>query len=1210
MMQRVLARKPAPASAAPLRAPSSLRVNKSGDTFEQEADRVADAVISGSRVPSWSFARIGMGAVQRDTPDGSGQQQQQPKPNNYGEAAQKVLEAAMQTDAGKKVIEKVDKDPLVKDAKDFVTSTPGMIVAGTAAAGVVAGLTAAHKPLPVQLPAVPVDKVIPALKGVKAQISVQGPLDRPTQITIGFSGTFGGGGTEKKKKDDTSGQIAKETQALRASMDMVKPKGQAGSDDVGELLRLGKGAATPGFSVEDFGARRFPARLAGTQGAPLAPVQQPADAPLASPADKDPQAKKEDEIPVQRKEDNNAPLLQRECSSGGSGGECDTCKDKREEGMLQRKGCEPVSASAPSSVENVLQTSGSPLDGETRSFFESGFGVDFSKVRIHTDAQAAGSAADVAAKAYTVGNSVVFGSGQYAPHSTAGRRLLAHELTHVVQQGAAGVRSNPTGTHRVVGRAAVSPPALQRQETDAPACERDKEEGHGINFKPPVTSPQHQLWIYGVWGKYDDGDSMISFVTRALTKWVEWRFGILPSTRRAQVKDYLVGQPWIQTGGNPQPGCCYWIGLTQEHYSRARILAGEAPEPVQPVPDETTAPIANALAGSRSGGAKPPEQKEPEKEERGAPVAHDWKVLEGNEALARQYLLWMQHFAGLPKSPHADDLATGGLTEAEINEIIGIDDRYTHFTNLITQGYAEFVKDGGAGLDQFSPLIETVLQQFNWGNPTATRNLLKIGKGDSWVPEERNIVGIAHRASNLLLYDAQGAPLRSVSGEQWRDPGYVGAPQQGWGINIAAIKDPALFGILNMLRQNIGDPMKQAEAAAQVLYNNVDAVKPRVLKGLPKEVVDKFEESLPMFVGFLAGHGLSQFLVMSANPYLIAVGGILKGLLAAAGYVMDVDFAASALDRLLLAARYLSRVTRDDSGAVTQLSEHYMDLAAIPLRDMVADIAMLAGMKALGRLVGAIKGEGEERPKIECHSCTVEPKPGEAKAGETKPGEAKAGESKPAEAEPAEAATPETGARKNFLDTIRQLQELNEQIAQLVEEQKKASTPERGEAIRALRAEVKELGAQRVRVEERIPIEDEQIRKSNLSLFEKIRRATPGGKAAERVLRRAGWLDELSRTNMDKPSVDHIVPVSEIVQMEGFKKLSWESQKAVVDMPENLLAMEQRANSSKGDRSWSEWPQWADFYKDPKIKNDMVAREDVLRSKLQTEIARLLALAK
>jgi len=455
MTQRVLANKPARASAAPLRAPSSLRVNKPGDTFEQEADRIADAVISGSRVPSWSIAGVGMGAVQRDTPDDPDQQQQpqqQSKPNNYADAGKKVLEAAMQTDAGKKVIEKVEKDPLVKDVRDFVTSTPGMIVTGTAAAGVVAGLTAAHQPLPVQIPAVPVDSVIPALKGVKAQINIQGPLNRPTQITIGFSGTFGGGGSKKKKTDDRSEQIAKDTQALRASMDMFKPRDKGSSDDVGELLKLGKGAATPGFSIEDFGARRPPAPLIGTQGTRLAPVQYPADAPLASPADKDSPAKKEDEIPVQRMEDNNAPQVQRKCSCGGEAGKDGECEDCRKKKQLQRKGSEPVSASAPSSVENVLQTSGSPLDRESRSFFESRFGVDFSKVRIHSGAQAAGSAADVAAKAYTVGHSIVFNSAQFSPQTQEGRRLLAHELTHVVQQtgGRDAGRKSPRAVQRKV----------------------------------------------------------------------------------------------------------------------------------------------------------------------------------------------------------------------------------------------------------------------------------------------------------------------------------------------------------------------------------------------------------------------------------------------------------------------------------------------------------------------------------------------------------------------------------------------------------------------------------------------------------------------------------------------------------------------------------------------------------------------------------------
>ncbi len=82
---------------------------------------------------------------------------------------------------------------------------------------------------------------------------------------------------------------------------------------------------------------------------------------------------------------------------------------------------------------------GQPLDGPTRAFFELRFGYDFSSVRMHREAKAAESARTVTALAYTVGNHVVFGAGQYAPESDAGRRLLAHELTHTIQQRSGGL---------------------------------------------------------------------------------------------------------------------------------------------------------------------------------------------------------------------------------------------------------------------------------------------------------------------------------------------------------------------------------------------------------------------------------------------------------------------------------------------------------------------------------------------------------------------------------------------------------------------------------------------------------------------------------------------------------------------------------------------------------------------------------------------------
>lgn len=88
----------------------------------------------------------------------------------------------------------------------------------------------------------------------------------------------------------------------------------------------------------------------------------------------------------------------------------------------------------PPIVQDVLSSSGQPLNSDARDFMEPRFGHDFSQVRVHTDERAVESAEAVNALAYTVGQDVVFGQGQYAPETSEGKKLLAHELTHVVQQ--------------------------------------------------------------------------------------------------------------------------------------------------------------------------------------------------------------------------------------------------------------------------------------------------------------------------------------------------------------------------------------------------------------------------------------------------------------------------------------------------------------------------------------------------------------------------------------------------------------------------------------------------------------------------------------------------------------------------------------------------------------------------------------------------------
>lgn len=92
---------------------------------------------------------------------------------------------------------------------------------------------------------------------------------------------------------------------------------------------------------------------------------------------------------------------------------------------------------APPSVDRVLAGSGRPLESPLRQDMEQLFGHDFSGVRVHTGGAAEQSARDVNAHAYTVGNNVVFGTGQFVPGSGEGRKLIAHELTHVVQQSTA-----------------------------------------------------------------------------------------------------------------------------------------------------------------------------------------------------------------------------------------------------------------------------------------------------------------------------------------------------------------------------------------------------------------------------------------------------------------------------------------------------------------------------------------------------------------------------------------------------------------------------------------------------------------------------------------------------------------------------------------------------------------------------------------------------
>ncbi|MDX6576016.1 MAG: hypothetical protein QOE96_1969 [Blastocatellia bacterium] len=157
--------------------------------------------------------------------------------------------------------------------------------------------------------------------------------------------------------------------------------------------------------------------------------------------------------------------VQRKCGCGGSSAAGESCAQCSEDQPLVQRSAtaptlsethSPAEPAVPNSVHDVLRSAGQPLDTMTRSFMESRFNQNFGHVRIHTGPRATESAQGVRARAYTVGHDVVFGSGEYAPETMAGRKLLAHELTHVVQQ-----RPGDNGAR--AGRAMQAEPPPVRQ---------------------------------------------------------------------------------------------------------------------------------------------------------------------------------------------------------------------------------------------------------------------------------------------------------------------------------------------------------------------------------------------------------------------------------------------------------------------------------------------------------------------------------------------------------------------------------------------------------------------------------------------------------------------------------------------------------------------------------------------------------------------------
>lgn len=358
-----------------LPASAGLRVGAPGDTFEQQADRVADTVAAGGRIQGLSLSGMSIGHVQRVA-----------APEHRKGTGESLEAAFLRTSLGRRIAREHGRQGRGPHEGPEAART-GM-VEGPEATYVVESLATALGSLPARIPEIALDSVSP---GLRVRVSYHGSPERPTQGRVSIVG-----GVPETTR--ASAPAATRSQAAPA-----KTKMQA---------------------TDPHGTHQLQAHQAHS-----------AHAHAATPSAEGKAAR--EETVVQRKVDPAAPLV----------------ADR-------------------AAVDSVVNRPGRPLDASTRSFMESRIGYDFSRVRVHTDGSAAASARALGAQAYTSGTTVVFGAGRFAPESSEGRRLLAHELTHVVQQD--GARSHP-----VIRRA---PLQVQR----APEDEGAPDAGSGSWFTNPV----------------------------------------------------------------------------------------------------------------------------------------------------------------------------------------------------------------------------------------------------------------------------------------------------------------------------------------------------------------------------------------------------------------------------------------------------------------------------------------------------------------------------------------------------------------------------------------------------------------------------------------------------------------------------------------------------------------------------------------------------
>ncbi|MET0649824.1 MAG: DUF4157 domain-containing protein [Pyrinomonadaceae bacterium] len=839
-----------------------------------------------------------------------------------------------------------------------------------------------------------------------------------------------------------------------------------------------------------------------------------------------------------------AATVQRKCACGGksaAGDDCTECNSK--ENVIRRSPTgKEVEAEAEAGAEagaaaaDVLPAEGEgrPLDASSRDFMESRFGEDFGHVRVHTGERAAASARAVTAEAYTVGRDVVFGAGRYAPESTEGKRLLAHELTHVVQNGNAAPQAQPSIRRQPLGGGKLSPPP-----PDVPV-------GLLAQFPP---KPR-----FGFPGQEQEEDpSALRFTNRSFPSGAislpcpkQACHGYSDKPRLTVPADRLVTTPrllrWALESGTSSL-------LNNVRLVQLQIKPGSEEELVQ---KEYVALGNNVLNSHEFEG---PDQARQDAVEA---LAFGWG--EVGPALFERLSRWLQqkYAEAIERTPPGATLVSDEQDYLRVlTQPFGLTaptGRWEQEARVGERYGAMQIKDIGTGTVWFSLIgspwwiYEMSFKDFVEWDPFVARFAQETAEmarfAAELMPFMIKVAGFGLGLSGNVAFVIAGIVLTEFAEEWQRD--LRGEPGRSFEeIVTSGVKELLIDRVMNRVFSPVGGGAKKGlSEGADVTARGralVNAVEEPAAAATKREVASA---EAPRVAGALRSKGARR---------------VEDEALRREGYVVEVEiiqFGQRHMYRQLENGRWCRfsavicdlELGDDVANAVKSASEVGLETTRGVIKQAEHELSVI--QRVYDRLRGA---GGRERGRIDTRTLS------------------------PAEREVLDDYSP-TGRADDL--TLAELRELPK--------------------THGIKRDYKVAEAAEARL-------IAQLRHEARPLYDKMRAASPRTKERRMVLGESRGLDAASGASPRSGNLDpdHIVPVREIVDMDGFARMDFDDQVEVVNDMKNFRAIDRQANNSRGDRTWAEWPQASKFYDAPALAR-MRKLEDELRGYLEKEIARRL----